>query len=60
MQPPASYDLITLEPPPIVYAGVAALYSREFYRLARTRLNTKGYISHGCRPIKCRRRRRWP
>jgi spermidine synthase len=45
MRPPASYDLITLEPPPIGYAGVAALYSREFYRLARTRLKTKGYIS---------------
>ena len=45
MQPPASYDLITLEPPPIGYAGVAALYSREFYQLARTRLKTRGYIS---------------
>ncbi|OFW25433.1 MAG: hypothetical protein A3G21_19265 [Acidobacteria bacterium RIFCSPLOWO2_12_FULL_66_21] len=45
MQPPASYDLITLEPPPIGYAGVAALYSREFYQLARTRLKTSGYLS---------------
>lgn len=45
MQPPASYDLITLEPPPIGYAGVAALYSREFYELARARLTGKGYIS---------------
>jgi predicted membrane-bound spermidine synthase/Flp pilus assembly protein TadD len=45
MQPPASYDLITLEPPPIGYAGVAALYSREFYQLARTRLKPKGYMS---------------
>ena len=45
MQPPASYDLITLEPPPIGYAGVAALYSREFYQLARTRLKTNGYMS---------------
>ena len=36
--PPGSYDLITLEPPPIAYAGVAALYSREFYDLARSRL----------------------
>jgi spermidine synthase len=44
-QRPGSYDLITLEPPPIGYAGVAALYSREFYALARTRLTTKGYIS---------------
>jgi predicted membrane-bound spermidine synthase/Flp pilus assembly protein TadD len=45
MRPPGSYDLITLEPPPIAYAGVAALYSREFYELARSRLRSKGYIS---------------
>jgi len=45
MQPVASYDLITLEPPPIAYAGVAALYSREFYALARSRLTPEGYLS---------------
>jgi spermidine synthase len=45
MQPPGSYDLITLEPPPIGYAGVAALYSREFYQLARARLKPNGYMS---------------
>jgi spermidine synthase len=45
MQRPGSYDLIALEPPPVGYAGVAALYSREFYALARTRLKPKGYIS---------------
>jgi len=45
MRPPASYDLITLEPPPIGYAGVSALYSEEFYALARTRLRAKGYVS---------------
>jgi spermidine synthase len=45
MQRPGTYDLITLEPPPIAYAGVAALYSREFYALARTRLTPDGYIS---------------
>ena len=45
MQPKASYDLITLEPPPIAYAGVGALYSREFYALARSRLKSRGYIS---------------
>ena len=39
------YDLITLEPPPIVHAGVAALYSREFYSLARNRLKPGGYLS---------------
>ena len=45
MKDPGSYDLITLEPPPIGYAGVAALYSREFYALARTRLKPNGYVS---------------
>lgn len=45
MQPPGTYDLITLEPPPIAYAGVAALYSREFYALAHSRLKDGGYIS---------------
>ena len=45
MQPPASYDLIALEPPPIGYAGVASLYSEEFYQLARTRLRRDGFVS---------------
>ena len=45
IRPAASYDLITLEPPPIAFAGVASLYSREFYALARTRLKPTGYIS---------------
>ena len=45
MRPASSYDLITLEPPPIAYAGVAALYSREFYQLARSRLKAGGYVS---------------
>jgi len=45
MNAPRSYDLITLEPPPIGYAGVAALYSQEFYALARTRLKPGGYLS---------------
>jgi predicted membrane-bound spermidine synthase len=45
MAAPGSYDLITLEPPPIAHAGVAALYSREFYALARSRLKSGGYVS---------------
>jgi tetratricopeptide (TPR) repeat protein len=45
MMSPATYDLITLEPPPIAHAGVAALYSREFYQLARSRLTANGYVS---------------
>jgi len=45
IQSDAAYDLITLEPPPIAHAGVAALYSREFYQLARSRLKPGGYLS---------------
>jgi hypothetical protein len=45
MQPPNAYDLVVLEPPPIAYAGVSALYSSEFYELARARLTPNGYIS---------------
>jgi spermidine synthase len=45
IQNPDTYDLITLEPPPIAYAGVAALYSKEFYALARSRLTSRGYVS---------------
>jgi len=45
MMAPGTYDLITLEPPPIAHAGVAALYSREFYELARSRLTAGGYVS---------------
>ncbi len=40
-----AYDLITLEPPPIGYAGVSSLYSEEFYRLARSRLKPEGFVS---------------
>ena len=59
MQPPGTYDLITLEPPPIAYAGVSALYSREFYALARSRLKPAATSASGCRPTRCRRGRRW-
>jgi len=45
MQSATRYDLIALEPPPIGYAGVSALYSREFYELARARLAPGGYVS---------------
>ena len=37
MHPRGAYDLITLEPPPIAYAGVGALSSKEFYTLVRGR-----------------------
>ena len=45
MQPEGSYDLVTLEPPPISFAGVGALYSKEFYGLVRSRLRSGGFLS---------------
>ncbi len=45
LQRTGTYDLITLEPPPIAFAGVASLYSREFYDLARSRLRPGGYVT---------------
>lgn len=39
------YDLITLEPPPPSAAGVVNLYSRDFYRLAASRLQGKGILA---------------
>ena len=45
MQPAATYDLVTLEPPPIAHAGVASLYSREFFELVRSRLKPGGYLT---------------
>ena len=45
MQPDGTYDLVTLEPPPISFAGVASLYSTEFYELARRKLKPGGYMT---------------
>lgn len=45
MQAEGRYDLITLEPPPINFSGVASLYSEEFYALARSRLRPGGFLS---------------
>ena len=39
------YDLITLEPPPPSAAGVVNLYSSDFYRLARERLEPNGLVA---------------
>lgn len=39
------YDLITLEPPPPSAAGVVNLYSRDFYALAASRLNSRGIVA---------------
>lgn len=39
------YDVITLEPMPPTYAGVNALYCKEFYELARARLNPGGVVA---------------
>jgi spermidine synthase len=40
-----AYDVITLEPMPPNFAGMNALYSREFYELARLRLGPDGMIA---------------
>ena len=40
-----TFDLITLEPPPPEEAGIVNLYSREFYRGCRARLNADGMLS---------------
>lgn len=40
----ARYDVITQEPMPPHFAGVAALYSEEYYRLARARLADDGVM----------------
>jgi spermidine synthase len=39
------YDVITLEPMPPNFAGVNALYSKEFYEFARAHLGTHGVIA---------------
>jgi spermidine synthase len=39
------YDLITLEPPPPSAVGVVNLYSRDFYQLARKRLDQDGMLA---------------
>jgi len=39
------YDMITLEPPPPSAAGVANLYSRDFYELATRRLQPNGLFA---------------
>lgn len=41
------FDLITIDPPPPVYAaGTALLYSENFYEVAKQRLKPKGIFSH--------------
>lgn len=39
------YDLITLEPPPPAAAGVANLYSRDFYQICKDKLAPKGLLA---------------
>jgi spermidine synthase len=45
MQKNLKYDLITLEPPPIATAGMASLYSEEFYKLAKMKLKKDGFMT---------------
>jgi spermidine synthase len=43
---PRSYDIITSEPPPPKAAGIASLYSREYFALARARLAPGGILTY--------------
>lgn len=43
---PNRYDLITAEPPPPKFAGIASLYSREYFHLVRDRLADGGIVSY--------------
>lgn len=45
MREPRTYDLVTLEPPPLAIAGVSSLYTREFYELAKNRLREGGMLT---------------
>ena len=40
-----TFDVITLEPMPPTFAGVNALYAREFYALARSKMSPDGVIA---------------
>ena len=40
------FDVITAEPPPPHYAGVASLYSQEFFQLVAERLNPGGIATY--------------
>ncbi len=40
-----TYDLITSEPPPPMYAGVYRLYSREYYEQAKAHLSSAGMMT---------------
>ena len=42
----APYDIVTAEPPPPLAAGVASLYSREYFELVRSRLVPGGIATH--------------
>lgn len=39
------YDVVTLEPMPPYFAGVNALYSREFYEIVASKLETGGVVA---------------
>jgi spermidine synthase len=43
---PRTFDLITAEPPPLKAAGVANLYSREYFQLVRDRLSPGGVTTY--------------
>lgn len=53
------FDLITGEPPPPKLAGIAALYSREYFELLRSRLNPGGLATYWVPAIELTQRDAW-
>ncbi len=43
---PLRYDIVTADPPPPKAAGIASLYSREYFALARSRLAEGGILTY--------------
>ena len=46
------YDLIISEPSNPYRAGIASLFTVDFYRSVRARMNDGGLFVHGCRPMR--------
>lgn len=44
LSPQAKYDVVSIEITSIWFAGAASLYNKEFYRLAKSRMNPQGVL----------------
>lgn len=46
LEPPGSYDVITADPLPPYFSGSVHVYTRNYFRLARSRLAPGGVLAH--------------